>query len=420
MNEPRSALSLDATIEGSARGRFLEELLANSAIFPIANILLEFFLEGGWAYFLEPDFYAITGAAVAQAAYLTRTDAGRPRRFVGNLVGPALYTAIETAIEGARFFEAPHHLAYWGFALAIGALQEARTHVAAERLRSAVTIAEAVVRSSILFAMYAAYEIQTDARTPGPHKPFFDDSSHTFIAWAVALLGVVAGMAAVTSQRYLGMLRALSRQLRLYSEWFFGRALLEQAVSDPSRLALARRDRAILFMDVRGFTAWSETQPPETVVAALGAYYIAAEEVFARHAPIRSKFAADEVMAVFARPQAALAAACELARAQAEALRPRGLGAGIGLHWGPVVEGLMGGSALKQFDVIGDTVNTAKRIEGAAAAGEILVSEAFRAAAGAECDDERHIDVKGKSMALKVHRVAPLTRVKATNGTASQ
>jgi class 3 adenylate cyclase len=406
MKDARGAPSLDATIEGSARGRFFLELFGNSAIFPIANILLEFFLEGGWPYFLEPDFYAITLAAVAQAAYLSRTGANGPRRLAGNLGGPALYTAIETAVEGARFFEAPHHLAYWGFAFAIGALQQGRAHAATERARAAITIAEAVVRSSILFAMYAIYEMQVDARTPGPHKPFFDDSSHTFIAWAVALLGVVAGLATVTSQRYLAVLRGLSRQLRVYSEWFFGRALLEQAVSDPSRLALTRCDRAILFMDVRGFTAWSETQPPEAVVAALGAYYVAAEAVFEDHAPIRSKFAADEVMAIFARPQVALAAAVELARAQADALRSQGLGAGIGLHWGSVVEGLMGGGALKQFDVIGDTVNTAKRIEGAAAGGEILASEAFRAAAGVESRGERRIEVKGKSAALQVHRVA--------------
>ena len=264
MQDRPGVVSLDAAIEGTPRARFLLELFGNSAIFPIANVLLELFLAGGPAYFLEPDFYAIVAGALAQAAFLTR--AGARARLPGNLVGPAVYTAIETAVEGARFFSAPHHLAYWAFSAAIGALQQARGPTSEARGR-ALLVAENVVRSAILFAMYWIYEAQTagaDASTPAG---FFRDPSHRFIAWAVALLGVVAGLAAATSQRYLGMLRDLSRRLRVYSEWFFARALREQAVSDPSRLALTRRDRAILLMDVRSFTAWSEAQSPETGAA---------------------------------------------------------------------------------------------------------------------------------------------------------
>jgi class 3 adenylate cyclase len=261
--------------------------------------------------------------------------------------------------------------------------------------------------------MYATFEIEsTPVDATGAIPGFFDDRSHTFIAWAIMLLGVVAGVYAATSQRYLVMLRGLSRQLRVYSEWFFGPVLLEQAVTDPSSLALARRERAILFMDMRGFTAWSETQSPETVVAGLGLYYQTAEQVFDRHRPIRSKFSADEIMAVFASAPEALAAAGELAATQREALRIRGLGAGIGLHWGPVVEGLIGGRAIKQFDVVGDTVNTAKRIEGEAAPGEILASESFRAASGGLSRGERRVQVKGKSVPLAVHSLAGLTAIK--------
>jgi class 3 adenylate cyclase len=398
MDSLRPGASLDAAIDGSTRERFFLELFGNSAIFPIANILFEFFLDEGAGYFLKHHFYAMALAGLVQAACLTRF---RERRFAGNLVGPAIYTAIEAIAEGLAFFQAPHHFTYWAFAIAIGGLQHARERASAERLREAITIVEAIARSSILLAMYILYEIEIAG--PGPAKPFFADTSHGFIAWTIALLGLMAGLAAATSQRYLQMLRRLSRQLRVYSEWFFGAALLDQAVSDPGSLAMSRRERAILFMDMRGFTAWSETQPPETVVAGLGVYYLEAERVFERHRPIRVKFSADEIMAVFAAPGDALAAARELARAQAQALELRGLGAGIGLHWGAVVEGLIGGAAVKQFDVVGDTVNTAKRIEGAAAPGEILASEAFRAAAAARSEGERTIEVKGKGAPLRVH-----------------
>ncbi|MGE5098342.1 MAG: adenylate/guanylate cyclase domain-containing protein [Betaproteobacteria bacterium] len=392
---------LDTAIEGSPRTRFFLELFGNSAIFPIANAVLELLLEDGFAYFRDPDFYALMLAAVVQARFLAR-DAGGPRRaFVGNLVGPAVYTTIETAIEGSRFFTAPHHIAYWGFGLAIGALQQVR-HDAPPRYRSALLVAENVVRSSILFTMYAIFEVLTAPAGKDPVRTFFDDPSHVFIAWSVTLLGVVAGLSALTSGRYLAMLRDVSRQLRVYSEWFFGRPLLEQAMGDPSRLALARRERAIVFMDVRGFTRWSEGQPPEAVVEALNAYYVAAEAAFERHVPVRFKFNADEVMAVFADAPEAVTAARDLAEAAAKALAPHGLGAGIGVHFGPVVEGVMGAREVKAYDVLGDTVNTAKRIEGAAAAGEILLSDAAAARAGLHGAATRSIAAKGKSAPLEV------------------
>jgi class 3 adenylate cyclase len=403
----RTAAPLDAAIEGSRRERFLLELLGNSAIFPLANILLELFQQGASAYFREQHFYTMCAAAMAQAFYLSG-DRARVRVFAGNLIGPAIYTVVEALAEGPEFFGFLHHYEYWVFAGVVGALQAARERVPGRGLGSFIMIAEAVVRSSILLAMYATFEVEgTRPDATGAVPGFFEDRSHVFIAWAIMLLGVVAGVYAATSQRYLVMLRGLSRRLRTYSEWFFGPALLEQAVTHPESLALARRERAILFMDMRGFTAWSETQPPETVVAGLGAYYVEAEQVFDRHPPIRSKFAADEIMAVFASAPEALTAASELAAAQREALLARGLGAGIGLHWGPVVEGLIGGRSIKQFDVVGDTVNTAKRIEGEAAPGEILASEAFRAAAGAASRGERRLQVKGKTAPVAVHRLAP-------------
>jgi class 3 adenylate cyclase len=391
---------IDRAIEGSPAGRFFFELFSNSALFPIANILLELLIDGP-GYLAGYRFYVLCAGAALQAWYLSAAERTPAGRLGGNLIAPGFYTASEVFADGLAFFAAPHHLAYWGFAFAIGALQAARGR--AGRLEDLLGVGEGLVRSMILLVMYAIFEDLTD---PGGFaaKPFFADPTHVFMAWAIALLGLLGGIAAVTSQRYLVLLRDLSRRLRLYSEWLLGPALLEEAVNDPGRLALRRLDRAVLFMDVRGFTAWSEPQTPEAVVAALDAYYRAAETTFERHAPIRFKFAADEVMAVFAESGRALCAARALAEEVAPVLGTYGLGAGIGLHWGPVVEGLMGGAEVKHFDVIGDTVNTAKRIEGAAGGGEILLSDAFRTAAGLDAPAlVRTVRVKGKSAPLAVH-----------------
>ena len=391
--------NLDSAIEGSSRTRFFLELFGNSAIFPIANAILELLLEEGYGYFRSPDFWGLVIAALVQASVLSRR--GGRERLAGNLVGPAVYTAIETSLEGVGFFDAPHHLAYWAFGAAIGALQQARTW-ARPRIAHIMLVVESVVRSTILFAMYAIYEVLSTPAAERGVKPFFEDPSHVFIAWAVALLGIVAGLTAVTGERHLAMLRSVSRQLRVYSEWFFGRPLLAQAMGDPASLALARRDRAIVFMDVRGFTRWSEGQAPEAVVEALNRYYVEAEAAFERHVPVRFKFNADEVMAVFAEPADALAAAQDLAAGAARVLAAFGLGAGVGVHYGPVVEGVMGAREVKAYDVLGDTVNTAKRIEGAAAAGEILISDAMAARIHPAVSITRTIEAKGKSAPLRV------------------
>ncbi|MEK7788195.1 MAG: adenylate/guanylate cyclase domain-containing protein, partial [Chloroflexota bacterium] len=192
-----------------------------------------------------------------------------------------------------------------------------------------------------------------------------------------------------------------------YSEWLLGRDLLNRIVADPAALTLTRRERAVLFMDIRGFTRWSEIRPPEEVVAMLNHYYYLTETALARHAAIKFKFSADEAMAIFASAGQAAAAALELREEINRMLSAQQLGVGIGLHTGLLVEGLLGSAGVKFYDVIGDTVNTAKRIESAAVAGEVWISENVRQAMGetAGLGPSRQIMAKGKEEPLTVHRL---------------
>jgi class 3 adenylate cyclase len=394
------ASALDARISGSFAHRYGQELLRNSGQFPIANLLLELLLQG-WVILREPDAYVLVAAACVQAWVLTRWAAARPlARLAGQLVGPALYTLVEALLERHAFFSAPNHMAYWAYGAAIGVLQWAAPWLPGAA-RGAVAVAENVVRASILFVMYAIFETMSD---PAPYstRAFFADPSHVFIAVATLLLGLSAGLESRAAEAYLRLLRDTSRQLQRYSQWLFGAELLERVVRDPAVLSLARRERSVLFMDIRGFTAWAERCPPETVVQALNAYYAAAEPVLRRHAAIKMKLSADEILAVFARPRDAAACALALRDAADAALAPHGLRAGIGLHAGPVVEGLLGSEGIKGYDVIGDTVNTAKRIESAAAGGEVLVSLALRDAAGPGLvlGPRQDIAAKGKQAAV--------------------
>lgn len=401
--------NIETRLTGRPASRYWQELFRNSGQFPVANILLELLLEGPREYLFGPDMYAMLLAALVQAYWLSRWQAGpAPRRFLGNLVGPGLYTLIESSIEGMAFFYAPHHLAYWGFALAVGALQSLRPRLPGT-FGAFLLILEDVVRAMILFVMYAIFETSIDPNRAFSLREFLDESSHQFIALATLLLGVSVGLANVVAEGYLGLLRQTSAQLRIYSEWLLGRDLLGRVIADPEALLLARRERTVLFADIRGFTRWSEARPPEEVVAMLNQYYRTAEAVFARFRTIKHKFSADEVMAIFPRADHAAAAALELRERTEPLLAERHLGLGLGLHAGPVVEGLLGGVDVKSYDVIGDTVNTAKRIESAAGAGEALISESVLGLleSAFPVGAQRRIAVKGKEAPLIIYPLLP-------------
>jgi class 3 adenylate cyclase len=372
---PVTSSALEDRLAGTRAGAVRDEFLSNSAYFPLANILFEWLREGWTAFVRSPDPYTLLATGFIQAWFLgSWQHAGRPRPFAGNLIGPAFYTVVEGLVEGPRFFEAPHHIAYWAFSVAIGAAQALRVRGPGERLRIAATLAENVLRAAIIVVMYAIFEALSNPADASP-AAFFADPSHGYVTAALLALGLVIGVAQVTSDGYLALLRATAKQLKRYSELAMGRGVLERAVEDEASLAPTRRERTVVFLDIRGFTAWSERQSPEEVVRMLNAFYGATEEVVAPLAPIRIKYTADEALLVFAEPGPALRAAGALREALAPQLAPFGLSAGFGVHAGPVIEGLLGSESVKAFDVLGDTVNVAKRLCDAAAGGEILVTE---------------------------------------------
>ena len=87
-------------------------------------------------------------------------------------------------------------------------------------------------------------------------------------------------------------------------------------------------------------------------------------------------------------------------------LLKRELGAGIGIHTGLLVEGLLGGQKVRFYDVIGDTVNTASRIEKISSAGEIWISEDTRLSlANKVTGEQKEVAVKGKDQPIKVYLI---------------
>lgn len=143
---------------------------------------------------------------------------------------------------------------------------------------------------------------------------------------------------------------------------------------------------AVLFLDLVGFTTLSDGRSAGDVVRVLGDVFRRFDEICGAHDVVKVKTIGDAYLAVALPHEGASSApesSCE-ARAAAAALEMMahvgsvdGVSARIGLHAGPVVAGVIGTDRL-QYDVWGDTVNTASRMESSAEPGTIHVTSAFR------------------------------------------
>lgn len=397
-----SVSSADYTSE-SRGARAARNFFTHSGHVPLVMLILEALLSKP-GYFAGPDPYLLIVAGAFQAFVTERLAArGSQRPFIANFAGPAIYSIIETGLEGAGFFQQWHHQAYWGFAFGFALFQWAQTRSA--RLAEPMVLAENVLRSAIPLVMYALFEVRTKG-TGFSVDLFFTDRAHVFLAVVLLLLGVLLGFADISLRRSMTTIRALTARLRQYSEWSLGRGILDRAMADEGTLALQRVERAIVFMDIRGFTAWSEQQSPETVVTMLNGYYRVAEGALGDILPIKVKYTADEVMAVFQDPADGVRGARRMLASAQALLATSQLTVGAGMHFGQVVEGVLGGDGAKAYDFIGDTVNTAQRLCDAATAGELLVSIAACGAAGFLPTTLRDVVAKGKREPLKAAVIA--------------
>jgi adenylate cyclase len=164
-------------------------------------------------------------------------------------------------------------------------------------------------------------------------------------------------------------------------------------------------DVGILFADIRGFTTLAEQQTPDALTTLLNRFYATAVEVLCDHAII-DKLVGDQVMALYlpglfpgepARDMLADARALMAAAGYAE--RQPWVEIGIGLAFGPAFVGNVGSGEVKDFTAIGDVVNTAARLQAAAAGGEIVMSRGMHDRAGDLGTDleVRQLSLKGKA-----------------------
>jgi adenylate cyclase len=247
--------------------------------------------------------------------------------------------------------------------------------------------------------------------------------THRFSDEDLEFLVAFAGIAAVAIENSQFAERIRREALvRSNFERYFAPQLAERIASSSgaNQLGGEKRPVAVLFSDIRGFTALSESMSPHEMATLLTEYFTEMVECVFRHGGMLDKFIGDAVMAQWGAPlgnvddaDRAMRAAMEMMEALAMLnARWRGQGRptleiGIGLNYGEAFAGNIGSERRLEFTVIGDTVNTASRLCSAAGAGEILLSDEMRRALTtppplAECPP---MELKGKSQPVPIYRV---------------
>ena len=188
------------------------------------------------------------------------------------------------------------------------------------------------------------------------------------------------------------------------------------------KLGGEKRHIAVLFVDIRGFTPLSEALEPEQVVEILNEYLSLVTDAIFKNGGTLDKFIGDAAMAIFNAPfdsedyiYKAVCAAKDIAagsdRIASKFMERFGkkVSYGIGVNCGYAVVGNIGSEFRMDYTAIGDTVNTAARLEANAKAGQILISEFVydNLRERIEVTEIGEIPLKGKSKGVMVYEVNP-------------
>ncbi|TMM47294.1 adenylate/guanylate cyclase domain-containing protein [Qipengyuania marisflavi] len=241
------------------------------------------------------------------------------------------------------------------------------------------------------------------------------------------LLGWIVAFTAITSAA-----RASSAVQRTFAQGALGKYLPKEMaaeiIENPKLLALhgVKREIYVLFSDLEGFTKMSHAQEPEMVAKLLNRYLDLLSEVVLDHGGVIDKFVGDAVVAFWGAPIAkpddgeraaragyAIWQAGEAFReevAAMDAALPKIGKTRVGLHYGEAVVGNFGGETRIQYTALGDSMNTAARLEAANKAldSSVMASSEFAERSGMDWWRAMgRVRLRGRAQAVEIMEPAP-------------
>ncbi len=197
--------------------------------------------------------------------------------------------------------------------------------------------------------------------------------------------------------------------------------VLERVDDGDLRFGGVRRECTVLFSDLRGFTSFSEELDPDRVIEVLNRYLEEMSDAIMDHGGTLVSYMGDGIMAVFGAPlgqedhaDRALAAAREMLTVRLPRFNEwmsgqglEGFAMGIGLNSGTVMSGQVGSKRRTEYTAIGDTTNTAARLEGMTkgTGHQIFVADSTRQAQQSEKVELELVgehEVRGRTQTITV------------------
>ena len=413
-------------IEGNralTKGAFYSTLLGLAG----GAIVLGLILFEAAENMLSPCIFAFVGAGYSYVVYLL----ARSERMKGWITYVAFvpFVSLPTFFfllshffmpaGSATFITGPISYLYFHFIIMTGFLFDPKLSI----------LAGLVSAAGYMWMYFLGREYLAQISTPDPTltQDFNAVSIYSIKAFMMAFGGVVVAALSVIAKRLI--IRVLEEEQqktaisKLFGQYVSPR-VKEKIISEKSGTIGERKQVVVLFSDLRGFSTYSEGREPEAIVSHLNEYFDSMVKSINKHCGVVDKFIGDAIMAVFGgvidleNPAESACLAAQDMRLSLEKMNrgwdKRGwqtLENGIGMHLGEVLQGSIGSVDRKEFTVIGDTVNTASRLEGLTKNYDqkILVTEAFHRALpeslAAGCQSLGRVKVKGKQEEIPIFGV---------------
>ena len=248
-----------------------------------------------------------------------------------------------------------------------------------------------------------------------------------FMANQLVLLAITTGLiaAAIWRARRHVERAVMAETERANLGRYFSPNVVERLASDVRGLEAGRaQDAAVMFVDVIGSTRRMEAITPEEVITIIRAFHRRMVPIVFRHNGSVDKFLGDGLMAVFGAPEKtpyeardALLCAVEILdtidqwRDQLIAVGRVATTVGIGIHFGPVIQGNVGIADRLEFTTLGDTVNVASRLESMTRQFDAGILLSLEAVAAAERSSPLPADLKARCRDLGLQPIVGHTPI---------
>jgi class 3 adenylate cyclase len=368
--------------------RFFNEIALYSGQYALFFIFMKLTLPG---HFLESFGNVILAVTlIVQTTALVYYGSQIVPRLLLSFLSPLAYTFFEMTQEGWISFLNTGHLFFWFSTFILGVLQYVGYATTRQKVRFAVEFLVSNINIVIFIFLYFFFDLklklQEDLlagkisavyaqeelfvwRLMDGFLEFLDDPAHIYI--------ILGGFFLSMTIAY-GRIKILQLTEKID-------ALLVRYIGEEARDTLVQKDlepfstkmkTALLYCDIRNFTTLSEQHDAAKVVAMLNYYYGMWHRVIKAHEGVINKFIGDALLAFFSHSQEVT---CNVSQAVRSALKmlasleqinasleqqnlPKIDGIGIGIHFGEVILGDIGGER-KDYTLIGDAVNTTARLE---------------------------------------------------------